>query len=643
MLYKLKRIASVVAVISVASCGGGGGDNYIVGGDDVINSDSGGGTDTTTDPTTTTDARIADLEIAVSSRQLASDGSDPVIISAVVKDAKNNILKDVDVEFAVDNGGTIEPDEGNATVATGVDGGESTVTGGAAVKTAKLKPGYRRDNRNLLVTVTAGGEERTINVEVVGTAVKLTGPENVLVNSTGSYSITLTDSGSEPLTHQVLSVTSAQGNTITPTTDNGLSTDQDGKVVFDMSAGVSGTDTLTVSALGATATQNITISGNDFSLDARNQEIGVNTNEVVNLVWTRDGVPQANKVIYLSATRGVVPNSVTTDTNGKASFTMSSTTAGGVVLTAIETGSGLNATMVREFVATTPKYLSAQSEQSNISPEGQATILAIVRDAAYNPVKNQKVKFNIAYDTVNGSLSSPTATTDSLGRADVVYTAGNASSARDGVEIQATLQSNPLISDAIKLSVGDRAVQIVLGHDENMAEDGVFYKKTFGVIVTDSAGNPVANKAVDFTLMPIGYYKGIMSCPIDAGTITPWYWTPTIYCPSEDLNDNAYLDEGEDFNGNDRLDPTHTATITNKKAVTDAEGKANVEVIYQQSHALWSKLRLSATTSVEGTEYVESLEFVLNILADDSDYCLREPVPNGVSPYGIASQCESPD
>nr|CAA6830818.1 MAG: Unknown protein [uncultured Thiotrichaceae bacterium] len=642
MLYKLKRLASIIAVISVASCGGGSGsDNYIVGGSDASGGGSSGGT-TITDDTTATDTRIADLEIAVSSRQLASDGSDPVIISAVVKDSFNNILKDVDVKFAVDNGGTIEPDDGNATVATSVDG-VSAVSGGSAVKTAKLKPGYRRDNRDLLVTVTAGNEERTIEVAVVGTIVKLNGPENVLVNSTGNYSVVLTDSGNEPLTHQVLSVVSANGNTVTPESDQGLSTDQDGKVVFDMTAHVSGVDTLTVSALGASATQNVTISGNDFSLSSANQEINLGSDEVVDLVWTRDGVPQANKVIYLSATRGVVANSVTTDVNGKASFTLSSATAGGVVLTAVENGSGLNATMVREFVATTPNYLSAQSEQSNISPEGQATILAIVRDAAYNPVKNQKVKFNIVYDTVNGSLSSPTATTDSLGRASVVYTAGNASSARDGVEIQATLQNDPTIVDAIKLSVGDRAVQLVLGHDENMAEDGVFYKKTFGIIVTDSAGNPVANKAVDFTLMPIGYYKGVMSCPADAGAVTPWYWTPTVYCPSEDLNDNAYLDEGEDFNGNGSLDPTHTATITNKKAVTDSEGKANVEVIYHQSHAYWSKLRLSASTSVEGTEYIESLEFVLNILKEDSDKCLTEPTPARISPYGIANQCESPD
>lgn len=648
MLYKLKWIVSVIAVASVASCGGGGGDNYIVGGADITNSGgsggsggsgsgSGGGTKNDTDE------RIADLEIAVSSRQLASDGAEPVIISAVVKDANNNILKDVDVQFSVDNGGTIEPDEGNATVATGVDGTTAGVTGGKAVKTAKLTPGYRRENRDLLVTVTAGNQKKTINVDVMGTNLKLNGPESVSLNSTGTYTVTLADSGDKPLSYEVLSVASEMGNAITAMSDSGFATDQDGKAVFELSANSSGNDKLTITAMGATAVHDVSISGDDFALASSNAEINVNANEVINLVWTRSGVPQANKVIQLAATRGVVPASVTTDANGRASFNLSSVTAGGTVVTAVDTHSGLSAEIVREFVAITPSNLTVQSEQNNISPEGQATLVATVRDAAYNPVKNQKVRFNIIYDTVNGALSSATAVTDSLGRASVIYTAGNASSSRDGVKIQASLLNRPEIAGTINLSVGDRAVQIVLGHDENMTEDGIYYKKTFGIIVTDSAGNPVANKTVDFTLVPTEYYKGYMACQPDDSP--NWGWVGTAACPSEDSNDNAILDLdlGEDFNGNNRLDPTHTATITNRSVVTDTEGKAMVEVVYLQSHALWSKVRLSALTSVDGTEYVESHEFQLDILASDVDKCATEPTPNPISPYGVASQCESPD
>ncbi len=438
-----------------------------------------------------------------------------------------------------------------------------------------------------------------------------------------------------------MSVTSEKGNKITPKSGNGFATDNDGQVSFDVTAINSGTDKITVSALGASSSQDVSVSEDHFVLSSTNHEIKVNTNEVVNLVWTSNGVPQANKDIQLAATRGVVPASIRTDANGRASFVLSSVTAGGTVITAENAQADLSATMVREFVAIAPKHLTAQPEQSSISPKGHTTLVATVRDQSDNPVKNQKVRFNIVYGTVNGSLSSSTAVTDSLGRASVVYTAGNASSARDGVQIQVSLMNSPEIVDTIKLSVGDRAVQIVLGNDENMVEDGIYYKKTFGVIVTDSTGNPVANKPVNFNLVPVKYYKGAMVCDEESGP--DWQRHMTAACDSEDSNDNAILDLdlNEDFNSNGRLDPTHTATITNRSVVTDDEGKANVEVVYLQSHALWSKVRLTASTAVDGTEYTEALEFVLSILADDVKQCLTKPTPNRISPYGVASQCAS--
>ncbi|PIE42690.1 MAG: hypothetical protein CSA50_09090 [Gammaproteobacteria bacterium] len=637
MLDKFKWIISVLAVVSLVSCGGGSGNNYIVGGNGNNGSGSSSGGNNGSTGGTTVDKRIADLEVSVSSRQLDSDGSEPVIISAIVKDSYNNILSDVDVHFAVDNGGTIEPDAGNKAVTDA----EGNTAAGKAVKTAKLTPGYRKENRTLVVTVTAGTQKRSIEVEVTGTSLDLNGPESVVLNTTGTYTVTLTDSAGQPVAYEVVSVVSEQGNAVTPTSDSGFATDKSGQLTFELTAASSGKDTLTVSALGASAIQKVAISGDNFALSSSNTEIHVNIHETVNLVWTKNGVPQVHKTIRLNATRGVVPASVTTDANGRASFTLSSVTAGGTVVTAADAESGLNTTLVREFVAVSPRYLTAQPEQNNISPEGQTALVAIVRDEAYNPVKNQKVRFNIIYDTVNGSLSAATAVTDSLGRASVVYTAGNASSSRDGVEIQASLMDNPQVVDTIKLSVGDRAVQIVLGHDENMAEDGIYYKKTFGVIVTDSAGNPVANKAVNFTLMPVEYYKGQMVC--NAAVSKNWQPYVTASCDAEDANDNAILDVGEDFNGNGLLDPTHTAAITNRSVVTDAEGKATVEVVHLQSHALWSKVRLTASTSVDGTAYVESLEFVLDILASDVDNCPTEPTPNPISPYGVAAQCESPD
>lgn len=643
MLDALKKGLSVLAVLSVVSCGGGS-DNHLMG---VMNTTTAGdsnSTDTTdsdtddtvdsTDTTDTTDnttndnSKIADLEVAASSRQLGSNGSEPVIISAVVKDKNNNTLKNVDVEFAVDSNGTIDPDEDSAA---------------GSVKTAKLTPGLNRpENRTMIVTVTAGEQTRTIEIEVTGTVVQLDGPERIVIDAPTDFVAKLKDSTGSGLPFQLVDIQSASGNIIGATSDLGFYTDDDGEVKFTVTASVSGDDTLTASVLGAEFTHEINISGDEFTLDSSNEEINVNSDEPVNLVWKHDGKPQANKQINLTATRGQVPGSVMTDSAGKASFMLSSSSAGGTVVTAVDAGTGLTASMVREFVAVAPKYMSVQSEQGNIGPEEQTTVFALVRDANDNPVKNQKVTFNL-YDSVNGNLSSSIATTDSLGRASVVYTAGNATSAKDGVLIEAVLQNNPAIADQLTLTVGKRALRIVLGSDEKLAEDGVFYQKSFGVVVTDSAGNPVSDRAVDFTLIPTHYHKGYMVCDADDLKWRPQYNEVVegdIGCPSEDLDDDGWLDEGEDLNASGALEPTHTATV-NTKAVTDEGGKATVQVTYPQSQAQWSRVRLVAKISDEGTEYYEATEFTLPVLAADVSTCDLSP-PNSVSPYGIQTSCQSP-
>lgn len=627
MLDAFKRGLIVLFMLSLVACGGGGGDNFLTGAPGVAtgsgpsdsNTNTNSGDDGNDD---TAQDKVADLEVAASSQQLGSNDPNPVTISAVVKDENNNVLKDVEVKFAVNNNGTIEPADDNAT---------------NSVKTASLTAGLNRPaNRTMVVTVTAGEEERTLDVDVTGTLLQIDGPERIVINAPTEFVVTLKDSTGAGLMSQVLSVQSANGSAINSTSDLGFATDSNGEVKFTVTASASGDDTVTASALGANYAHEISISGDQFMLDSENKEIDVNTNEEVSLIWTRDGTPQAEKMIKLTATRGVVPSSVQTDSAGKASFTLSSSTAGGTVVTAVGVDSGLTTSIVREFVAVTPKYLSAQSEQATLGPEERTTIIALVRDTNDNPVKNQKVTFNLN-DAVNGSLSSSIATTDSLGKASVVYTAGNATSAKDGVVIQVRLQDNTAVSDTVSLTVGQRALRIVLGSDETLEEEGVFYQKSYGVIVTDSAGNPVPDKSVDFTLIPTHYHKGEMVCSSD----DEWQVQYAEFgCASEDINNNGRLDEGEDVNASTYLEPTHTATI-NTRAVTDAEGKATVQVTYPQSEALWSRVRLVAQISDDGTEYYESVEFILPILAGDVSSC-DVSAPNAVSSYGVQASCQSP-
>ena len=554
---------------------------------------------------------------SASSRELQSDGTKPVTISVVTKDENNNLLKGATVNFSVDKDANIEVNP-----STG------------AVHTAVLTPGSA-ENRALTVTATSGTLTKTIKVEVVGTSVVIDGPEAITFGKTLPYVLKLKDSGNKPLAYKDVELTSKKGNVISTTGQ----TNAKGEIEFDLTGTYGGSDSLTAKALGAEFVKDVKISGDEFTLTGNLDDVSVGLNNTLTIEWKNNGIPQANKTISINATRGVLStSSVTTDNDGKATFTISSPKAGQTVVT-VTTPDGLSTSLKGEFVAITPKYLSTQADPRLIAPKGTSTIVAKIRDDADNPVKNKTIVFNLE-DTVNGSLSQGSAITDSLGRATVSYTAGDASSAKDGVVIKTYIQSAPSIADEIKLTVGGKALRIVLGHDHLIAADEIFYTKTYGVIVTDSAGNPIKDQNIVFTITPTKYYKGYLSYS-ELGDKKEWRQVVTDICPSEDFDNDGNLDAGEDVNNNGKLEPTHDAAITGS-GVTDENGKITVQVVYPKSTAWWSEQAIEASTVVGGTEYLERTEFTLNVLT--ADVKTESDPPNRFSPYGTWGSCsDDPD
>jgi hypothetical protein len=463
----------------------------------------------------------------------------------------------------------------------------------------------------------------------------------------------LQDSEKKPLAFHGVEVTSSTGSEIAPL--NGYTTNAVGEMSFMVKAATDGEDIITVISLGATAQKKVSVSGNDFSLNSATEEVKIGASETISMKWTKDGINQANKIIQLSATRGVLNplTNIETNADGEATFTIESQTAGGTVITAT-TENGLAATLEREFISTTPHYINTQASPSVIAPHGVSNLIAKVRDINDNPVKNMHIVFNLE-DRVNGTLSSSLAVTDSLGRANITYTASDVSSAKNGVNIKTYVQENTTINDQINLTVGGDALRIVLGHNEKIAKDSIFYKKTYGVIVTDSAGNPVKDQEIAFTITPLKYYKGVMKKErdenpdvtiVDGLTIIDknsgkWVAEIAATCNSEDLDNDGNLDEGEDDNNNGRLEPSHDATVTTT-GKTDEEGKLTIQIVYPQSSALWSRQLLTSTVVVEGTEFVEHAVFDLPILASAVED-LDIPPPNQLSPYGVAADCSNPE
>jgi hypothetical protein len=313
-----------------------------------------------------------------------------------------------------------------------------------------------------------------------------------------------------------------------------------------------------------------------------------------------------------------------------------------------------------------------------------------VRDALDNLVEGQAVNFNTVGDTTGGTLSSASGITDSQGRAQTVYTASATPSATNGVVIQASIPSNPSVSQTAKLTVGGQSVGLAIGTGALISEINnaqglpVQFTVPYTIIAADAGGNPVANVPVTLTVHALNYYKGtytiigpawVQTGLSGAGTGTA---TPITQCINEDDSEpailpqntpnpadfNGVLDPGEDGctggvpnntgplgvnqacnasgNGNGKLDPGVTAVAVPGSVITGTDGSANFSINYPESDALWVQVELIASTNVSGTETTATATFVLPILAKYLTSTNASP-PGLPSPFGTNVQCNQPN
>ena len=588
-------------------------------------------------------SQVTSLDFTASSLQLMSSGKDPVTLSAIIKDKYNNIISNENVIFSVDNSGTISVDD---EINKGI------------VKTAILTPGASKANRVLRVKAVAGGLDPVeILINVVGTRLNIDGSSSITINKPVEYILKLQDSANQAIANTEV-VFSTDFGTVTSESNK---TDANGEIKVTLNAITNGTANIKAEALNASATKQVIISGNNFSLtgtdlnsdgtiDAKDFELKLGLPEKITVKMLVNGVAQKNKVILIRTTRGslfesdgvtpLTPSSVETNEKGEATFSIKSNTAGTATIIAETKEGGVTTTLSREFVATTPAYLTVLASPTLVAPTKSSAIIARVRDKHDNPVKNIAINFNLE-DTVNGELSSAKAITDSLGRAEITYTAGNSSSALNGVSIKTALENTlfNIDEEVTMLTVGGNAIRLTLGHDQLVSVDEVFYIKKFGVIVTDSAGNPIKDKKISFKITPKRFFKGYLTYnPIKK----VWVQNVVASCASEDVDDDGNLDAGEDINNNKKLDPTHDATVTSS-GVTDEKGKVTIEVIYPKNTSWWSEQRIESTTAVNGTEYKEYTNFILPVLGADVSNEKNIP-PNILSPYGTWGTCsDDPD
>ncbi len=601
----------------------------------------------------------ASITLLASSTQLGSSPTASVTITAIVRDGNNNLLSQVPVAFTASSGALELPPAGGE--------GTQPVTNASGQVSAVLTTGGDYTNRTITVGATSGGVSGTVTINVTGTSLAISGENSATIDDQLSLVIVLTDSSDNPIANRTVTVSSALGNPLSAST---LTTNASGQVQVTVTASNPGSDTITASAQGATAGHSLTISGDQFQLTtpAAGANLVISQCILVQVNWLQDNVAVSNEAVSFSTTRGTLysdagctnpATSDDTDGAGTASLYIRSSNAGPATITAFVAG-GPSTSRAVNFIATVPASITLQASPTTIGPNNgaqsnqQSTITAIVRDANNNLVAGKVVRFSIIADNSGGSLSTATATTDNLGRASTSYISSSATTAKDGVVIRAEVDENTAINATVALTVAQSPLFVRLGTGNLIENVGqTQYDKKYTVIVTDANGNAAAGANVNLSVTSVSYTKGSY---VYDGTS----WVMTAYdnnfvallgenpqstanrCASEDLNENGILDPGEDINQDGQLTPGNVVSVPTT-VTTGASGTFEFSVIYPRQYGNWTRVRLSATTSVAGTESIDSVTFWLPVAAADLTNANVAP-PGMPSPFGmITGDCSTTD
>lgn len=231
-MIMLKRLLSVLALVSLAACSGGGGESG------TTPFGGGGGGGGVTPPVV-----AADLIVETSATQLTNTSSSSVAITVTAVDATRVVVAGVAVAISADNDGVVTQ--------------SATTTSAAGKVTGTLGIGGNRANRLITLTVTSGSVVKTATVQVVGTQITATlVPAVVAPAASASIQYRVIDQTGNPMAAQAISV-SAPG--LSPNAANGT-TGPSGDYTFSYTApATAGTYPVATSVGGLTNTQTVTV------------------------------------------------------------------------------------------------------------------------------------------------------------------------------------------------------------------------------------------------------------------------------------------------------------------------------------------------------------------------------------------------
>jgi hypothetical protein len=485
--------------------------------------------------------------------------------------------------------------------------GGASLAGGPFVTDAQGKAkvdvsiGSIKRDRTVVIRAAAGSVVREGSFEIVGSAMQVTLiPGNPNPGSTVTAEVALTDSSNSAIANEPLTLTTPQG------INGPINTNGQGRAVFSFTApALAGTYTLQVTGSGITATRSFQVVGAGG---------GTTIPPAVGPILGAD----------LSATPAVV---------------------------SINTGG-----------ATT----------------NRAQLRAVFLGAGNSPISNVRTRFAIIPGASGGTLGagefltsgSQLLLSDGSGVSTTEYVAGSRSSPTDGVLVQVcySLTDFPVgqcpNSRTATFTVAANPLSITIGVNNEIEkiDNNLRYLKRYVVQVSDSAGQPVRQALVSFSLDIYKYGKGVWTQPYATDVVTPTPGTNTFtitrvpppddgadnlgssgvntWCPTEDTNRNQQLEGLEDRDGDGALDPRQASIIIEAPGGnrTNDSGAMILEVKYPMDVGGWLAYSVTASANVQGSEGTFRRRFITTVAEAD--------VPNGsfrTPPYGVVASCTSPN
>ncbi len=575
-----------------------------------------------------------------------SSGGDTAQITATVLDANNGALEGVSVRFSSDGG------QLSQSIAT------TDSTGNAFVL---LSAGnLDRSNRNITVTAeVVGVESDSTIVQVTGTTVQANlGGTGLDPNSNETITLTVivNDANENPISNTDVTVTSSGNGSVTPSSAQGT-TNNNGTFTLDLAAGSSGTVTMSVTAAGVTVdTEQITISGDAFRITAPTAaNRSMTTDDSVTVTVNAPGVSRVRFSTTLGVFDGTASNIDKVVSGDTASAVLTASTA------------GIATVQVADFDSLDPSetiqigVAAPAADAANVSLQGSASVVALSEGSVQNSIALTATVTNVTQEPVGGSIVqfsllnapgggeflNPTlALTDDQGNAVTNFTSGSISSDDDVVIVVQVLNSSasPAPSDTFGVAIGGTAGSIMIGRGTTIfsVDNDTAYSQPFVVVVADANGNPVEGAQVSLSSWPVQYYDGVW---VEVGD--EWVIDYFASALNEDVNENVRLDAGEDTfnianacvpagsslptlisggNGDTLLTPANSSAGTlDAVVITDEFGKGQFDLVYAKASATWIKARISATTTVLGTETKAELALILPHAENDEGNLPNSP------------------